>query len=662
MATAPTQYRSVIEPLSEASRSFLRGMRLNATDRLRVSMAADDDRYFVMKPETSDGTSAWWSLSDAARRYFWTRLPERRQIDHQSWRVAATDFNVLVTACSWPSEQIIFDDERARTVYDYLLARFMQQTHRAVGVARWRIDGEVPEVPDVALHPERPLSNCQRAALAAQLGCEGFGTFMEQGTGKTAVVVSRICAEARRAGKQFRVLVVCPKNVRTNWGDEFAKFATTSGAYAVLRGGQRKRVETMIDLVRAAKGSEWMAAIISYEGVIRSWEAIRLVEWDLCVLDESHFIKSPRARRTQHILTKLRDICDRRVALTGTPVCNSIMDLWAQLEWLGQGESGFIDYKRFREFYGRFERRGRFEKLAGFKNLPLMQERLARLSFFATKAEALPGLPDKLYDVVEVEMGDEQARVYEQLAEQLAAEIEADLANMEAGGRITVTNILTKLLRLAQITSGFVRFDDRLSEDGDSVTEGQISYFDPNPKIDALVDIVRGLGPKEKVIIWATFVSDIKQIESALTRAGFPGVTFYGATREAAREEAIRRFNQQDASECRWLCGNPAAGGVGVNLRGYDPDSGLPDHGCSCTRVVYYSQNWSHPQRSQSEDRAHRRGTRTPVLYTDLVVPGTIDEEIRARVTGKRTHALEVSDLRAILRSLRESEVCREDE
>jgi len=107
--------------------------------------------------------------------------------------------------------------------------------------------------------------------------------------------------------------------------------------------------------------------------------------------------------------------------------------------------------------------------------------------------------------------------------------------------------------------------------------------------------------------------------------------------------------------------GNPAAGGTGLNLIGYPPEGHeiyerlgkTPDDWeTNCNHVIYYSQDWSMVKRSQSEKRAHRRGTRAPVRVTDLVVPNTVDTEIREAVLDKTRNALEIGDLRRILERL----------
>ena len=155
--------------------------------------------------------------------------------------------------------------------------------------------------------------------------------------------------------------------------------------------------------------------------------------------------------------------------------------------------------------------------------------------------------------------------------------------------------------------------------------------------------------PTQKTIIWACWVNDIEKIARSLEANGHRCVTYYGATNDKQREEAERAFNFDD--DCKFFIGNPAAGGTGLNLLGYPP--GHPELSeCNADHVIYFSQDWSSLKPSQSEDRAHRRGTRGPVRVTDLCVPETIDETIRVRVLDKRRAALELTDVRELLREV----------
>ena len=234
---------------------------------------------------------------------------------------------------------------------------------------------------------------------------------------------------------------------------------------------------------------------------------------------------------------------------------------------------------------------------------------------------------------------------------------------------MVINNILTEMLRLAQVTSGFIAWDATIDLSTGALLEPKsIEFLQPNPKAEVMGELLaeRYCKPREdekefsmdqtgwqlkdnyeqenKMIVWACFTPDIATIKAVCKRLGVVCVTFTGSTSDFDREAAVSSFNKDPM--CKVFIGNAAAGGVGVNLRGYDPDQ---DTGLNCDTVVYYSQNWSMVHRKQSEDRAHRRGTRCPVMYVDLVVPGTIDEEIRRRVTGKAVAANQVQDIREIL-------------
>jgi SNF2 family DNA or RNA helicase len=446
----------------------------------------------------------------------------------------------------------------------------------------------------------------------------------------------------------YRAIIVAPNNVRMNWEREFEKFKTIDGKCTVLRGGAIQRAKKLIDAFTPSNGEKFTVVICSYDTLCVSWEILKMIEWDLAVLDESHFIKSPQTRRFK-FACKLRDMAKKRVILTGTPITNTALDLYAQLEFLGKGRSGFLSWKNFRSFYGSFRPGANGQSIeVGMQNLPFLKERLARMSFLIRKDEAMPDLPDKVYDVHEVEMTSQQAEIYESVRKHLAAEIEADLENA-SNKQLVVNNILTKLLRLAQITSGFVTWDAQYTDEGEVVKEKEVERLPNNPKVQAIIDILKEKKPNEKTLVWACWVSDIKAIEAACKEAGIDCVSYYGSTSEKNREEAEYRFNHDP--NCKVFIGNPAAGGVGLNLLGYPPGC-EDDFDTNADHVIYFSQNWSPTARSQSEDRAHRRGTRNNVRITDLCVPGTIDEEIRARVLKKRINAYEIADIKNILESV----------
>jgi len=647
--------------------SAFRPLRVSANDTLRVELDGKDTDKLRLTLGSLDGGFA----SQAARKEFPARFPEAHAVKGRFdlvHVVPASDLSAQLITRLWPADRLSFSPEAA-VIVQYQLATIEHQRASMRRSAEYHDftanrkpwyeyhsddDCVVEHViaPDFKLHEGLSPMLHQRVALANCSGSDGYGLFMEQGTGKTLVVIGRVDAESRQKedGVLHRTLIVAPKNVRANWASEFERFSSVEGKVTVLRGDQYERMKLFLAaLVPDSPTQRYTVMVCSYEGLINMWDYLGRFEWDLGVLDEAHYIKWPRTKRAKKAF-EFRDVCKARMALTGTPVCNTPVDLYALFEFMHKGGSGFSSFEAFRKFYGVFRvvdsTRG-MKRLVEVQNLPFMKERLARKSFIVRKSEALPDLPDKRYDICEVEMSEEQTAAYTSLQENLYLEIEREMSDETRV--VNVNNILTKLLRLSQITSGFLSFDAIVDPmTGEMLQPKSIDRFDPNNKLERLIELLKDeeRDPNGKTIVWACYVQDIKTISARLTLEGMKHAVFYGATGDDERLEAERAFNGDP--ECRVFVGNPACGGTGLNLIGYPP--GRPEEfETNCDHVVYYSQGWSSSQRSQSEDRAHRRGTRVSVRVTDLVVPKTIDEEIRARVVNKRMVALKVQDLREVL-------------
>ena len=649
-----------IEPLNDATRRLFRPILYAKTDRMHISLD-DSGKHFVLK---CYALAKRWNSNEMYEvgpswsvRRFLERIPERKIISYspQIWKVAGTDFSAILINALWERERLEFDDD-AKILFDFLLMRFLKQTQNSRIKAAYKLQGEIPTLPDDFIdHPKKPLMSFQRVALATQINEDGANLWMEQGTGKTPIIIARINLEARRICKKenrmYRSLVVAPKNMRLNWRNKLIEFAVNPGKITVMRGGKLDRMKLFVEAFKPDNNCEYIVVICSYETVLRDWETFRMIEWDLCTLDESHMIKGHYTKRWK-ALQKLRELCNSRTGLTGTPIANNLFDTWTQLEWLGEGLSGFTSYKAFKKYYGTFVRSGDGQRdiLTGYAHLPLLQERFSRLCFMITRDEAMPELPKKTYDIEEFEMTSFQREAYIKLQKQLAFEIAQDKQNTSK--RITADHILTKLLRLSQITAGYIKWDAEYDDDGLLIGGGNVQFIEPNPKVDALVEHLKNKKPTEKTIIWTNWVPVIKMLHARFDKEGIKHVLYYGGTSDKDREEAERSYNQDP--EVRVFIGNPAAGGTGLDLWGYWPDwAGTDrDRGTNTTQEIYYSQNWSMIHRSQSEDRPVRKFTRVSVQITDWIFPNTIDEEIAIRVLDKAVSAAQLQDVSVIMRRI----------
>lgn len=574
--------------------------------------------------------------------------------DGVTWSQTATDAAAVLRL------QTVISENNARTI------------------ARYKTEGQVPELKAELL---MPLSPYQKVGAYCASNVPGYCLFMEQGTGKTATAIARIVDLHNAApDSKLNIIITCPNNVRHNWVTELAKFCPIKHHARVLRGGLVDRTHTLLETLTTDVPIR--VVICGYDSLVNTPAIVSgAVAWDLAIADESHMIKTARAKRTGAAF-KLRDVTTNRLALTGTPITNGPFDLWAQLEFCEQGLSGFKSIKDFRNFFGVYTAGNTdgFKQLVGLQNVPVLRELLARHAFIISLEEAMPHLPKKLYDVVEVELTAEQQAAYDSIAINLAHEAEALESDDEGNKQMLINNLLVKLLRLAQVCSGYITWDPVIDPTTGAVLRDKIiEGFTTNPKLETCLELLAPKTAEHKTLIWCAFNYDVSRLAERLPAESF--VTFTGATSEADRLDAERRFNE-DLS-CKYFIGNPHAGGAGLNLLGYSPNRCreiLQAHRLPCEdlsmaairraaeqiggadghrlyeagianadHVIYYSSDWSAVARSQSEARANRRGTRVPTRITDLVVPASIDEMIRARVLGKIVAAMELKDIREFL-------------
>jgi len=684
----------ILEPLSRATATTLKEVPLQDTDFLEIDVDKEGDHFIVeavclkkcpanslpsdevVYVTTPNGAyykdDAYYHYPSYDATALWVRrVPEREQKGYGKWRLAGTDFTVLIIHHVWPHHNLIFKSEEAVLLYTFLLKRFLTQSKNTILAAEWSLHKKSPEMPDDFIeHPTLPLTGYQKTALLSSLNQSAYALFMEQRTGKTPIVVNRVCLEGarKRAGKligaekgMYRALIIVPQQTRINWEREFERFATVPGKTSILRGNNITKVRTLIDAIRSEDDCAWSACILSLDSVSSIWDALKQMKWDLVVIDESHKIKNPRTRRYKSV-SEINDVrAKAKMILTGTPVTNVIFDLWSQFEWLGKGLSGFSTFENFRSFHGKWKTSkdgSGVRILAGFKNVPLIQERLARLAFTILRKDTGLNLPTKVYDLYEVDMKPEQAKMYKQMATKLVIEIDDMMAVAEAEGkRVTVDHILTKLIRLAQICSGFIKIDDAIDFELETTTTGAIIQIsDRNPKIEALIKILREdweNDPNSKIIVWATFIEDIRAISQRLAEEGINHTGYHKAVHPDYRakdaqtsEDIINRDR-----DCKVLVANPASAGLGQGFYGYDVED-IENYDTRVDHEIYFSSNWSMVDRSQSEDRPIHKAGKPHLRITDLLIPMTIDQEIRMRVNDKRIAAMTIQDVRQILDSV----------
>ncbi len=446
--------------------------------------------------------------------------------------------------------------------------------------------------PTFNLEPRsRPYPH-QLEAVAFLSECNYAALFDEQGLGKTKIIIDTICQ-----GIADRViegaLIVCKKSLLGTWEDEVTKHSYLKAIQ--LRGGSRARG------VRFMWFSHFY--LVTYETLIWEQERVReLLETRpmAIVLDESQRIKNPKSKAAG-TLNYLRACSKRRYIVTGTPVANVPQDIWAQVFFLDGGASLGHTVQEFLAKFG-IERRPHKQHVINDRGLRLLRETLAPFSIRRLKEDVLE-LPEKRYETISVDLEPAQRQRYDELREKLRLWIVA-MDGKEV--QDDATNILKRLLRLVQITSN-PRLIDR-------------SYEETPAKVLAIQDLVtRVLDREEKIVIWTSFVGNIRMLRTRFRRAGV--AMLFGEVPIAERNAIVRRF--QSSKDLRVLVANPAAAREGLTLT-------------AANHAAYFDRTFNLVDYLQSQDRIHRISQERPAYVYNIVGRNTVDEYIEHVVYRKQ--------------------------
>ena len=459
----------------------------------------------------------------------------------------------------------------------------------------------------------------QLKALEKSWASDTYALFMEMGTGKSKVLVDNIAMLYDR-GAIKGALIVAPKGVYKNWDEiEFPVHLPDhiECTKVLWEPNITKKKQAELDTLFDDKG-DLKILIMNVEAFstskgldfARSFLNI-FVGRALIGIDESTTIKNPTAKRTKNIL-KIGDLAKYRRILTGSPVTKSPLDLFSQCEFLDPYHLGSCLLLCFRARYANMVKRNfggrRVQLVVSYRRLDELADKLEKFSYRVLKEDCLD-LPEKVFTKRLVELTDEQEKVYKQM-KQMA------LAMLTMEKLMTTVNVMTQLMRLHQITCGHFKADDGTT----TASKKQ--------QMDILMELLEETDGK--VIIWANYREDIKNIVEKLKKAygDASTVEYHGGVDPTLRQENIALFQQKNGPT-RYFVGNAQTGGYGITLT-------------AANTVIYYSNNYDLEKRLQSEDRAHRIGQTGSVTYVDLIAENTVDERIVKSLRNKINIANEI--------------------
>jgi len=436
---------------------------------------------------------------------------------------------------------------------------------------------------------------------------------MEMGTGKTKVMIDILNMLWK---PRLRILWVCPTSLVYNEVEEFKIHSHQEFDIRIVEGLRKKREKIIAEATNSASNNPCVL-LINYEAVRTLEHFIGKYNPEVIILDESTKIKNPSAQVSKSLFI-LGKKAGKKYILTGTPVTQSPVDIYSQYKFLDETIFGtsFMAFKAKYVIMGGWENR----EVIGYRNLDEMKEKIFSTGIRFMRNECLD-LPEKIYETQYFELSHEQQGLYEGMRKDLVAEYK--------GGLITAQVAIVKILRLSQITSGFVateapiKFKQGEMFDFTEKRETMLKDLTPNPKLELLKSILEDLEDK-KVVIWCRFIREIEMIHEYLTKEKRKHFLFYGATDKKARQEYVNEFNK--GVEPSVFVGQIQTGGMGINLIGA--------HHC-----IYYSNSYSLQDRLQSEDRLHRIGQRNEVVYIDLIGKGTVDEAVVKALKKKKDMA-----------------------
>ncbi|MFL6520859.1 MAG: SNF2-related protein [Chthoniobacterales bacterium] len=411
----------------------------------------------------------------------------------------------------------------------------------------------------------------------------------EMGLGKTVQTLAFL--RAQKVGRDAvepnpPALVVCPTSLVTNWQSEAQKF-TPELKTLVLEGPNRAALFKSIDAADIV--------ITSYALLRRDIEDLRTFQFSTAVLDEAQHIKNPETQNAQSAFA-LR--AKHRFVLTGTPMENSVRDLWSIMNFALPGYLG--PHKDFRE---------RYELPLARGAAPDVQRRLSRrLQPFLLrrrKRDVAKDLPEKIEQVVPCDLTNSQRSAYDALLREIQSGLGSSSAKTNAG--VQRMKMLTGLLRLRQVCC-----DLRLVG---------LEKEDPSAKLDLLDELLgEAIDGEHRVLVFSQFVSMLHLVRDRLEERKLTYCYLDGSTKH--RQEEVNRFQNDDAIPVFLI--SLKAGGVGLNLSAADT-------------VIHFDPWWNPAVEAQATDRAHRIGQTRVVTAYKLITRDTVEEKILKLQEKKRT-------------------------
>lgn len=425
----------------------------------------------------------------------------------------------------------------------------------------------------------------------------GLGSLLadDMGLGKTVEVIAALATLKSQHKLNSPVMLVCPLSVAGNWEQEWRRFCPDMTVGSHL-GSQR---------TGALGFEEWVGkhdiVLTTYDVLARDADMFKEIHWEGIVVDEAQHIKNHRTKRARS-LRYLESLW--RVALTGTPIENRLMDLWAQMDFLLAGYLG--SETDFRED---FERPiTRLHEAAPLNRLKRLTDPFV-LRRVKTDPLILPDLPEKIEVKEWIGLTAEQAGLYQAIVNRFMDAIDSLKERQQFWSRRGL--ILSALTQLKQVVNHPASYQTG------GVIKGRSGKLN---RLEELMEDI--LSRNERVVLFSQYVRMGALLESYLARHfKIPVLFLHGGLPKAERDAVIAKF--QDEKGPPLLIASLKAGGVGLNL-------------VQAQHVIHYDRWWNPAVEDQATDRVWRIGQQSVVTVHKFITRGTLEERIDALIESKR--------------------------
>lgn len=454
---------------------------------------------------------------------------------------------------------------------EYLLAMYENLLNR-----------KLPQSPDIIVNLRAIMRSYQKSGFAWIKMLEKYklnGILADDmGLGKTIQAISVIASHDTKA----KHLIVCPKTLLFNWGDEFDKF-TPHISYVIYEGSKDERLELL-------QKSNSQVILCSYAIVQNDLEELQKIKFEYVILDEAQHIKNPNTLRSKSI-KKLNS--NHKLALTGTPLENNVVELWSIFDFLMPGYLPSI--KKFKDEANKLKTNSLENKIQRYISPFILRRK---------KQEVLIELPDKQEQMVFCQLTPEQESYYVQVLNSVKKDItEAKDENLN------YIHLLSALTKLRQICDHPYLIDNTLKNN-----------IELSGKTELLEELITdAIESGKKCLIFSQYISMLKIVKDIMIRNKTSFEYMDGSTQD--RQKAIEHFNNNE--KVRAFLISLKTGGYGINLTAADT-------------VIIVDPWWNPMLENQAIDRAYRIGQTKKVNVYRLITKGTVEEKIMLLQQNKK--------------------------